>query len=254
MEALLYSDDSIMKIALENGFASVSAYNKAFRETYHQTPSEFRKARKSGQEQEQAEKRRMQTSVQRRVEEYLAQIPGDGGDESGQIRLAVDVDMDGPPETEWNRAPLRMVNVGAAADLLNASVQQALLDSRGDLDFEYVRFWNLYDPALYLDIHAPENRQNFSRLDAVTDFLVQNQWKPYLELGFKPRRILRTTTKVVHSQIYEDRFADEAEMERFYTALFWHFIRRYGSWTVQSWYFEYWEAPVRDDRSGTLQY
>ena len=30
MEGLLYTDDSIMKIALENGFASVGAYNKVF--------------------------------------------------------------------------------------------------------------------------------------------------------------------------------------------------------------------------------
>ena len=43
MEDLMYTNDSIMKIALDNGFASVSAYNKTFKEAYQVTPVEFRK-------------------------------------------------------------------------------------------------------------------------------------------------------------------------------------------------------------------
>lgn len=255
MEALMYSDDSIMKIALENGFASVAAYNKVFKDTYHQTPSEFRREHKKRREQEQAEKRLTQELVHQRVEEYLERNPDSAGEKDGQIHMTVQVDMAFPPEEEWNRSPLRMINVGTAADILNASVQRGILDNREALDFDYVRFWDIYDPDLYLDIHSPDGRQNYSRLDEVTDFLVQNHLKPYIELGFKSRRIIRTTTKVVRDQTREDFFQDEEEMERFYQALFWHFIERYGSWAVRSWYFEYWEKPVRDnDAAGTLQY
>lgn len=250
MEDLMYSDDSIMKIALENGFASVAAYNKVFRDTYHQTPSEFRKGHKRVERQAGPK----QALVHQRIEEYLEHLPVNDGEKGGLLHLTAEVDLSKPPETEWNRSPLRMVNIGAAADLLNASVQQEILENRESLDFEYVRFWDIYDPELYLDIHSPDERQNYSRLNAVTDFLVRNQLKPYMELGFKTRRVLRTTTRVIRSQAREDFFADDAEMERFYRTLFGHFIKRYGSWDVRSWYFEYWEKPVRDDDAGTLQY
>lgn len=254
MEELMYSDDSIMKIALENGFASVAAYNKVFKDTYHQTPSEFRREHKGGREQEQAEQKRVQALVHQRVEEYLERTSSSSGETDGQVNLTAEVDMTQPTEAEWNRSPLRMINVGTAADLLNAAVQRELLANREELDFEYVRFWDIYDPELYLDIHSPNGRQNYSRLNAVTDFLVENHLKPYVELGFKSRRILRTTTKVVHSQARGDFFANMEEMERFYRELFWHFIKRYGSWEVRSWYFEYWEKPAPDENAGTLQY
>lgn len=50
MEDLLYTNESIMKIAMDNGFASVAAYNKTFKEKYAMTPSEFRRQieRKTG--------------------------------------------------------------------------------------------------------------------------------------------------------------------------------------------------------------
>jgi beta-xylosidase/AraC-like DNA-binding protein len=253
MEDLMYSDESIMKIALENGFASVAAYNKAFKDTYHQTPSAFRKEHKSGKEIEPAKKKRMQALVQQRVEEYLERTPSGDVEKAEQVSLTAEVDMSAPSETEWKRSPLRMVNIGTAADILNASIQQKLLESQEALDFEYVRFWDIYDTEMYLDIHSPDGQQNYSRLNAVTDFLVQHHLKPYIELGFKARRIIRTTTMVVRNQMREDFFADEDEMERFYRALFWHFIKRYGSWEVRSWYFEYWESPIQDE-SGVLQY
>lgn len=251
MEDLMYSDNSIMKIALENGFASVAAYNKVFRDTYHQTPSEFRKEHRGGEHRQQ---KRMQTLVHQRVEEYLERIPGNSEEKSGQLSLTAEVDMAAPFETEWTRSPLRLINIGTAADLLNASVQQSILEHREALDFEYVRFWDIFDPELYLDIHSPDGQQNYSRLNAVTDFLVRNQLKPYIELGPKTRRVLRTTTKVILRQTREDFFVNEDEMERFYRALFWHFIKRYGSWEVRTWYFEYWEEPISDDDAGTLQY
>lgn len=254
IEDLMYSDDSIMKIALENGFASVAAYNKVFKDTYHKTPSEFRKEHKSGREQEQTEKKRTQTLVYQRVEEYLEHTSGIRWEKDGQMSLTAEINMAHPPEAEWNRSPLRMINAGTAADILNSSIQRELLDYREALDFEYVRFWDIYDPDLYLDIHSSDSQQNYSRLNAVTDFLVSNHLKPYIELGFKGHGIIRTTTKVIRRQKREDCFENEEEMERFYRELFWHFIKRYGSWEVRNWYFEYWEAPIQNDEVGTLQY
>jgi len=41
-QALLYTDKTILFIALQNGFNSVSAYNQLFKKIYNKTPTEFR--------------------------------------------------------------------------------------------------------------------------------------------------------------------------------------------------------------------
>ena len=44
---LLYSDESIQKIAVENGFTSHSRFTEYFKKEYGVTPKEFRKTRKA---------------------------------------------------------------------------------------------------------------------------------------------------------------------------------------------------------------
>ena len=39
----MYTDIPVIKIAMNNGFASVAAFNKVFKETYQETPSAYRK-------------------------------------------------------------------------------------------------------------------------------------------------------------------------------------------------------------------
>ena len=46
MEYLMYTDILVIKIAMNNGFASVAAFNKVFKETYQETPSAYRKKKK----------------------------------------------------------------------------------------------------------------------------------------------------------------------------------------------------------------
>ena len=244
MEDIMYSEDSIMKIALENGFASVSAFNKVFREAHHQTPSEFRKQRKNGSKHMKEEDVKRQDLIYEKVEQYLERNPAWHGEGREEQKLDIYVDMGSPTGEEWNPYACLMINAGTAADLLNANVQKQILDHREQMGFRYVRFWDIYDSELYLDIHSEEGRQNFSRIDAVTDFLVENQLKPYMELGFKGKRIIRSLSKAVRADARLDFFEDEREMEIFYRSLFGHFIKRYGSREVCQWYFEYWEKPM----------
>jgi len=43
MQSLMYTDDSIVKIALDYGFANAKSFNAAFKKEYHNTPGSFRK-------------------------------------------------------------------------------------------------------------------------------------------------------------------------------------------------------------------
>lgn len=241
MEDLMYSEDSIMKIALDNGFASVAAYNKAFKKAYEMTPSEFRKQRKSHRVETGEQEKRQRMLIEKKVEEYLERNPNEKESQSELLELKVTADMESSMEEEWDGYCCKMINAGRAVDLMNSIFQEQILAFKQRLGFEYVRFWDIYDQELYIDIHAPKEHQNYSRLNAVTDFLVKNHLKPYIELGFKPIRILKTTRKAVKEIVREQQFTSETEMREFYRDMMRNFVNRYGSEEVGSWYFEYWE-------------
>lgn len=196
VEDLLYSDESIMKISLANGFASVAAFNKIFKENYHETPSEFRKEHKSTTDRYKENYLKSKAVIREKVEKYLERNPSQKQGELEEYKISADIDMNAKKEVEWDKCVCWMINIGTAADLLNANTRQQILNNREQMGFKYVRFWDIYDPEMYLDIHSVNGKQNFSRIDAVTDFLVENQLKPYIELGFKSRRVIGNVKKL----------------------------------------------------------
>lgn len=241
MEDLMYSDDSVMKIALDNGFASVSAYNKVFKKAYEMTPSEFRKQKRTYRNENAAQEQKTKDLIRKKVDEYLEKRLSNGIKEEKLWEQTAEIDVEVWGEKKWDGYCCRMINAGAAKDLMNAIFQEQILSYRSRMGFEYVRFWDIYAPELYIDLHAKKEQQNFSRLNKVTDFLVKNHLKPYIELGFKPIRILKTTGKAVKEEKREPVFASVREMEEFYRGLITNFVNRYGSKEVSGWYFEYWE-------------
>ncbi|MFJ7978002.1 helix-turn-helix domain-containing protein [Peribacillus sp. NPDC096379] len=241
MVDLLYSDLPIMKIAINNGFASVAAYNKAFKEAYNMTPSQFKKNKNTSKQNESNKKSDENNNVKKRLEDYLSENPVQIFEE-GEIKdIHLFLDLGDLDEEEWNSNFTLLINAGTAVDLTKSDFQEQMLYMKTHLGAEYVRFWDIYAPELYLDIHAPKENLNFSRLDSVTDFLVNNQLKPYIELGFKPIRLLKNTQSALMEIPRNQKFDSENEMTSFFGELLTHFIKRYGSEEVQKWYFEYWK-------------
>lgn len=241
MEDLLYTDAPIMKIAMDNGFASVAAYNKVFKEAYQMTPSEFRRkmigksSKKKGVQGLEDEK------IQQKIEDYLEKKPIQI-QENKQTKI---LDIYGNNDEIVQRRSCgdiyKMINVGTAADLTKAVFQKQILEAKDRLGIEYIRFWDIYAPEFYIDIHEKKENLYFGQLDAVFDFLVQNKLKPYVELGFKPIRLLKNTQKALKETEREDDFRSDEEMKVFYSGLIEHFVKRYGGDEVEKWFFEYGE-------------
>lgn len=241
MVGLLYSDSSIMKVAMDNGFASVASYNKIFKEAYSMTPSQFRKnANKSKKDNDDLLDIESET-VKKRLEEYLSENTQPDIETKESKNICVPLDFESMKKNEWHSDYSQLINVGTALDLTKSDFQAHVLYMKNNLGVKYVRFWDIYNPELNLDIHAPKKQLNFSRIDSVIDFLVNNQMKPYIELGFKPIRLLKTTQDALVEIPRNERFDSKKEMSGFFEELLRHFIKRYGSEEVQGWYFEYWK-------------
>lgn len=240
MEDLMYTEGSIMKIAMDNGFASVAAYNKAFKAAYGTTPSEFRKNRKRGKKEESEQQQKQKRQIHEKVEAFLVKNPVEEQEE--RYTREMKVSAEGTADLGvWENNCGRMINAGTALDLMKTAFHEQILAMKDRIGVQYVRFWDIYDPELFVDIHAARGHRHFDRLDAVTDFLVKNNMKPYIELGFKPLRLLKNTQDALKEIPRDQEFLSDQEMRDFYSDMIRHFVKRYGSEEVEKWYFEYWE-------------
>lgn len=249
MEELMYTNVSVMKIAMDNGFANVGAYNKAFKDAYQMTPSEFRKKivikKKDTDKKEQVE----YLKVQETLERYLEKTPMiEEKIESNELQWNVDALTSYPASKKGSFN--KMINAGTAFDLTKSVFQEQILQAKKKLGFTYVRFWDIYEAELYLNIH--EENLYFGQLDVILDFLMKNGLKPYMELGFKPIRLLKNVKNAVKEISRDLEFESLDEMKRFYYNLMRHFLKRYGPEEVATWYFEYWEKE--DTKFRNLEY
>lgn len=104
-----------------------------------------------------------------------------------------------------------MMNIGAAEDLLLSEVREHLVLLKETFGIKYVRFCNLFAKELLIDTNQSEGMYNFSRVDSILDFILQQGMKPHIELGPKPRRIHKSvqdslTQMEERTQIQEERW------------------------------------------------
>lgn len=238
---LLHSDLSIVRIAMESGFASSAALNKAFKQTYNMTPTEYRRiwAKKNGRDETQPER---QEDIRKELESHFnRRFPTDTGKTK---QTSQTVALQNVPKKLFKRNWCRLINIGTAADLLQSDVQNHLLILKQELHFEYVRFWDIYDPIMQLGTD-PAN-PNFNKLDQIIDFLLHNGMKPYIELRPKPKLVLSSAFNIIQ---YLEHTVDESpeSTKIFIRKMIIHLLNRYNTEVVESWFFELWYSEVEQN-------
>ncbi len=234
------TDKSIMRIAMDNGFPNAAAFNKAFKDAYHMTPSAYMEQMENEWKSEH-KWLKSEPDIEQKVRVYLDNNFSDteAEEDSTYKYMMVDALNQKPYIKAWNR----MINIGLGSDLLRSDMQEHILILKKELKFEYVRFWDLYSAEMLLNVNSPDGLYNFTKLDRVFDFFVENNIKPYIELGFKPILLLRNVKNYMVAQVREILFRDLGEYRRFLYALVSHYVNRYGMEEVEKWYFEQWNDP-----------
>ena len=108
--------------------------------------------------------------TKKRLEHALSQAPDMPKIPLSQLPVCLSVKNTEPLKRIWNK----IINIGSAQDMLRSEVQEHILLLKASLDFTYARFWNPFSKEMFIDINAPGHQYNFSRLDAVFDFLQKN--------------------------------------------------------------------------------
>lgn len=235
VDELLYTDIPITRIAYDNGFAGVTVFNKVFKKAYGETPSQFR--RRSSAEQTKPERDTTDRTAHRRLEKILMEDGLEREEEQDVERVRIETSVAAGTRVVpvWNR----MMNIGAAGDLLRSEVREHLVLMKEIFGILYVRFWNVFAKELLIDTSQIEGAYNFSRLDSIFDFLLQHGMKPHIELGPKPRRIHKNVRDSL-TQPEVSVHIDEERWEQLVDAMMKHFLSRYGQAEMENWRIELW--------------
>lgn len=227
---------SLTRVALDSGFTSLYALNKAFRSAYGCLPAEYRKR-----------------SLAQRPEAPLPPqpvppgdpLPGNTAPTVHTVRISA---LQGLPlRKSWSST----LNIGTARELLRYDLRAQVLQLKKALGFTHVRLWDLYDPEMLLLPERGRRDTSYVVLDRILDFLTDNGLSPHIELGFKPVLLLRSTSSRIVVKEREPAFRSNDEYAAFLSGLLQHCVDRYGSKTVSLWRLEQWDDPRFDLLGGS---
>ncbi len=229
-DELVYTDKTITQISYDCGFTSISLFNRSFKHMYGLTPSELRnRSMKNGDAA--GQKADMDAAIRDQVTEYIEEFRKGQKDDADRAVIHTQGTR-GTAFAHW-----RMINAGPAANLRASTLQNHVKLLRETAGFQYVRIWGLFSPELFLG-ESEGRKMNFSRVDRIFDFILENGMKPFIDLEEKPERINQDIHRSVHYADTDVLFENRGAWERTFARLLNHLAERYGPEEMASWKFE----------------
>ena len=277
---LLYTDKTITRIAMDNGYSSSSVLNRNFKSCYGVGPGEYRKtarAAAAGNSAESAGGSQPADSLSDGAGSAAGyRLPAKNSDETGQILMQrnhpFDLHGDGQGKNESSDpapAVLRiipfqtdetdrtsegenfynifgtMINGGHAIDLLDSSVREQIRLLCRDLGFTYVRFYGPFCREMDIQRGQDFSRVSFRKLDVILDFLIECGIRPWIDFGNKPHNIYKDMSNISEQVRKEDRGYMRSQQDvnrliRLLDLFMRHVVHRYGRQETARWRYEFW--------------
>lgn len=242
---LTNSNKSLTRVALDNGFPTITAFNRTFNEFYHLKPGDYRRKMFVKTEENEDLTKEIDNSEMSEVLSELRKyfyskevgkyhsVPEDLEEKRSEIIIKTEL-ME-TVEMNWNK----VINIGFAKDILNSNMQEQIHLMQNEIGFTYARIWGLFSDEMQVENRSGESiTYNFSNTNNLLDFLIKNKLKPFIELGSKPKLISKTAGQAVIVQTNSEKsFVDWKKLIR---AFLLQCIERYGVEEVETWYFEVW--------------
>ena len=228
-QQLLYTDKKITEIAFESGFSDISALNKNFKKVYGISPGNFRKSKYPENVIKQNDQE---------IENLKSYLKEQEIDNDSAEKNVISLDM---CNYEVIKNPhLRCINVGMAADLLEAKVQSQVRYVVEHLGFSYIRISNIFDEQFKIRPKHRYDNLNFDKLDVIFDFLNDINVHPFIEL---PEKLQKNIVAIGNTNIMVDEVKKEViksleEWGYLFEEFLNHMIERYTLEELNSWIFE----------------
>ncbi|WP_199509095.1 GH39 family glycosyl hydrolase [Flavobacterium sp. AG291] len=140
------------------------------------------------------------------------------------------------------------IGAGRANEGLRADWQQQLAYVKKECDFKYIRMHGLLtdDMAVYKEDKNGKPEYNYMYIDALFDYLLSIDVKPFVELGFMPSQLASGSKTIFWWRGNVTPPKDYDKWQALIYNLTKHWTERYGNEEVKSWYFEVWNEPNLD--------
>lgn len=246
LRALCYTNDSVLSIAVANGFNNHKTYAAAFQRVYGMLPRAYRKAFQGAPCAGENDAREEADVGQFRFFQQYWSTDADAPPHIDALKSHQSFSFREGEGGGFPNRMLRMISVGRVLTCLRSDVQQQLRQAKADLRLDYVRMRDVFSDELFL-YYEDEDRNarfNWVSIDTVFDFLLSIGVRPYIELGYMPAQLASK------KQYASWQYRPNVSMPRSYpawslliTRFFEHCIARYGIDEVRAWYFEFWTTP-----------
>lgn len=174
---LLHSDESIIRIALNNGFSNVASFNRLFNQVYNDTPAKYRAARKVGagaHSSELKESFKPSSELIKDLRQYDTKHHGSKGK-----KLVCSFDAAKKDIRDRVRLPEKIVRIGQISQLLKYDTHMQLEQLIVNRKINFVHFSCIFDDGMYKFSNALY--LNFEYMRAL-DFLKANSLAPFIQL------------------------------------------------------------------------
>ncbi len=232
LSELEYTDLSITRIAMNNGFSNVQSFNRIFREHYGAAPAEYRKQKREEVGRKAADEERLRERLRKELEDSVLVRETDGDNES--ISVSADGRKGEPYEKNWNK----VINIGPVGQLLQANLQFHTEYLVENLKFSYVRIWNIFTKKMMITDGRQIDGYNYTRIDSVFDFLVSRHIHIFLDFSKRPNVAVKGEEESIHLGEEYVEFQSREAWEALLRDFIAHAVKRYGRKEVGSWIFE----------------
>lgn len=139
----------------------------------------------------------------------------------------------------------KILTFGHASYGLRNDFTKQLKRIQKEIGFEYIRFHGIFSDEMLLYNEDPSGDvyYNFNHIDSLIDGFLENGLKPFIEIGFMPKKLATTENKVFMWDCYISSPNDIDKWLDMVDAFIRHILNRYGAHQVEQWYFEFWNEP-----------
>jgi methylphosphotriester-DNA--protein-cysteine methyltransferase len=225
------TEQNLTQVAMNCGFSTSAAFNRAFKKVTGMMPSEYRKKYQISPEAREA--------VAKNEKEIREELRKKGYQYNNQDHMQkVELDLlDLNPvsyKTSWNEC----VNIGSLNELSRANTQFHVLHLQEHLRFKYVRVWNVFSEKMMISDGRTRGNYNFDLINQTLDFMVAHHIKPFMDLGRRPDAAVRSEGDEIYYNEEYISFASRGLWEDLLASFAKEIVSRYGIEEVSTWIFE----------------
>lgn len=251
LNQLIYSNDSILDIALSNGFSNHKTYASAFRKLYNMSPTEYRKLYAIYSYKESEMYMDSEINDEDSMFSYFRQfLTTDSsaklnGNKPGNKQL-LSFEPDKLLPNSYIKKQEHFCTLGRAFTCLRSDLQKQLAKAKKDLHIEHFRIRDIFSDSLYVYYEAEDKEPIYlwKELDTVFDVILSTGAKPFPEIGYMPEKL--ASKKQYAALNFRPNVSFPKSLKKWQDLIrnfLLHYIDRYGMEEVSSWYFDFWTSP-----------